>query len=126
MGEVYFLWSDPDSTKSQIVFSSLVQGMRAENRTMLVRWVQKADAAPRVGMAAAQVTPDGLEYMCWVQLPFKEDERGFIFPSLSKLVSKTGQVITEHKLLPTDQQLLLMNELVGEMDLDTLAEDNDG
>jgi hypothetical protein len=55
------------------------------------------------------------------QLPFREDERAFLFPSLTNLTSKSGQPIEHHKLLPTDDQLIMMDELVEEMDLDVFA-----
>jgi ATP-dependent DNA helicase 2 subunit 2 len=59
-------------------------------------------------------------------MPFAEDERSFYFPSLSDLYSKSGKPITSHPLLPTDEQLLLMDKLVEGMDLDVYEEVEDG
>jgi ATP-dependent DNA helicase 2 subunit 2 len=58
-------------------------------------------------------------------MPFAEDERSFFFPSLNDLYSKYGKQITEHPLLPTDNQLLLMDKLVEGMDLDVYEEVED-
>jgi ATP-dependent DNA helicase 2 subunit 2 len=58
-------------------------------------------------------------------MPFAEDERSFFFPSLNDLYSKSGKQITEHPLLPTDNQLLLMDKLVEGMDLDVYEEVED-
>lgn len=58
-------------------------------------------------------------------MPFAEDERSFFFPSLNDLCSKSGKQITEHPLLPTDNQLLLMDKLVEGMDLDVYEEVED-
>ncbi|KIR74038.1 ATP-dependent DNA helicase 2 subunit 2 [Cryptococcus deuterogattii CA1014] len=54
-------------------------------------------------------------------LPFAEDERIFRFPSLATIKTNTGKILTEHPLLPTKEQSLLMDELVLGMDLDEYA-----
>lgn len=56
-----------------------------------------------------------------LQLPFAEDERIFRFPSLATIKTNTGKILTEHPLLPTKEQSLLMDELVLGMDLDEYA-----
>lgn len=56
-----------------------------------------------------------------LQLPFAEDERTFRFPSLTTIKTNTGKILTEHPLLPTKEQSLLMDELVLGMDLDEYA-----
>ena len=58
-------------------------------------------------------------------MPFAEDERSFYFPSLNNLYSKSGKPIADHPLLPTDNQLLLMDKLVEGMDLDVYEEIED-
>jgi len=58
-------------------------------------------------------------------MPFAEDERSFYFPSLNNLYSKSGKPIVDHPLLPTDNQLLLMDKLVEGMDLDVYEEIED-
>ena len=55
------------------------------------------------------------------QLPFAEDEHNFWFPSLTTYKTATGKTVTEHPLLPTDEQCELMDELVDTLDLDDYA-----
>ena len=50
-------------------------------------------------------------------MPFADDVRKYTFASLDKLVSKKGELISEHPYLPTEQQLDAMDKLVGSMDL---------
>jgi ATP-dependent DNA helicase 2 subunit 2 len=59
-------------------------------------------------------------------MPFAEDEKAFFFPSLTELKSKSGKPITEHRLLPTEEQDSLMHDLVDEMDLDDFADPDTG
>lgn len=59
-------------------------------------------------------------------MPFAEDERNFFFPSLTQLKSKSGKPIEEHPLLPTEQQVDLMSDLVDEMNLDPLGNPETG
>lgn len=121
MGEVRFVWAEPESPRSQIQISALVQAMVEQDFAVIVRTVDRDNRAPKIGICHA-ATEGELHYLTWVQVPFKEDESVFDFPSLTKLVSKTGQRIHEHPLLPTDEQMQLMDQLVDGMDLDTLEE----
>lgn len=123
MGEVYFIWPDPDSVSSQVQLSALVQAMLDKEAVAITRWVARDNSPPRIGLAKALIDTDGVEHLYWVQLPFAEDERNFLFPSLSKLVNRKGQEVEEHPRLPNDEQLALMDKYVGEMDLDAFAED---
>ena len=50
-------------------------------------------------------------------MPFADDVRKYTFASLDKLVSKKGELITEHPYLPTEEQLDAMDKLVDSMDL---------
>lgn len=123
MGEVYYIWPDPDSISSQVQLSALVQAMLDKEAVAITRWVARDNSPPKVGLAKASIDADGVEHLYWVQLPFAEDERNFLFPSLSKLVNRKGQEVEEHPRLPNDEQMALMDRYVGEMDLDAFAED---
>ena len=60
-------------------------------------------------------------------MPFADDVRKYTFASLDKLVSKKGELITEHSYLPTEEQLDAMDKLVDSMDLmDAGDKDQDG
>jgi len=60
-------------------------------------------------------------------MPFADDVRKYTFASLENLVSKTGQVITSHPYIPTDEQLAAMDKFVDAMDLMEAGDkDDDG
>jgi ATP-dependent DNA helicase 2 subunit 2 len=60
-------------------------------------------------------------------MPFADDVRKYTFASLDKLVSKKGELITEHPYLPTKEQLDAMDKFVDSMDLmDAGDKDQDG
>jgi ATP-dependent DNA helicase 2 subunit 2 len=60
-------------------------------------------------------------------MPFADDVRKYTFASLDKLVSKKGELITEHPYLPTEEQLNAMDKFVDSMDLmDAGDKDRDG
>lgn len=60
-------------------------------------------------------------------MPFADDVRKYTFASLNKLVSKKGELITEHSYLPTEEQLDVMDKFVDSMDLmDAGDKDQDG
>ena len=140
MGEVRFVWPDMTSQKAQIQFSSLVEAMTIREMVAVVRWVLKDQADPVIGLCVPESEyPDvgkRLDYMFWVkvglpqsvgrpvnvQLPFAEDEHNFWFPSLTTYKTNAGKVITEHPLLPTEEQCELMDELVDALDLDEYAQ----
>ncbi|WRT66986.1 uncharacterized protein IL334_003952 [Kwoniella shivajii] len=127
MGEVRFVWPDLTSPRGQIQFSALVEGMELRGMCAVVRWVLKDKAEPVIGLCLAAMEFPGegkrLDFMYWIKLPFAEDEHNFWFPSLTTYNTATGKVITEHPLLPTEEQCELMDELVGSMDLDAYAKE---
>jgi ATP-dependent DNA helicase 2 subunit 2 len=60
-------------------------------------------------------------------MPFADDVRKYTFASLDNLVSKKGELITEHPYLPTEEQLDAMDKFVDSMDLmDAGDKDQDG
>jgi len=58
-------------------------------------------------------------------MPFADDVRKYTFASLDKLVSKKGELITEHPYLPTEQQLDAMDKFVDSMDLMEAGDKNE-
>jgi ATP-dependent DNA helicase 2 subunit 2 len=57
-------------------------------------------------------------------MPFADDVRKYTFASLDNLVSKKGEIITNHPFIPTEDQLATMDEFVDALDL-TEAGDKD-
>ncbi|EIW69540.1 hypothetical protein M231_07455 [Tremella mesenterica] len=125
MGEVRFIWPDLTSPKAQLQFSSLVEGMYLREMCAVVRWVLKDQSDPIIGACVPEFNYPGedkrLDYMFWCQLPFAEDEHNFWFPSLTDYKTSSGKVITEHPLIPTQDQCDLMDDFVQSMDLDIYA-----
>lgn len=50
-------------------------------------------------------------------MPFADDVRRYTFPSLSTLISRSGETITKHPYIPTEEQLEAMDNFVDAMDL---------
>lgn len=130
IGEARYVWPDLLSPKAQIQFSALIEAMHDRKMCAVTRWVMKDGGEPTLGACVPVIENKGadeegkpsiLPYMYWLKLPFAEDERTFRFPSLTTIKTNTGKILTEHPLLPTKEQSLLMDELVLGMDLDEYA-----
>ena len=52
MGEVHYVWANPDSPLQQIALSSLVEAMDRLNMFGIARWVNKDDSEPKMGVLA--------------------------------------------------------------------------
>ena len=50
-------------------------------------------------------------------MPFADDVRKYTFPSLDKLINKSGEIVTEHPYIPTQEQQDAMDDFVDAMDL---------
>jgi ATP-dependent DNA helicase 2 subunit 2 len=53
----------------------------------------------------------------FIQMPFADDVRKYTFASLDNLVTKKGQVLTNHPYVPTEEQLSAMDDFVDALDL---------
>jgi ATP-dependent DNA helicase 2 subunit 2 len=124
MGEVRYMWPDQSQPKAQIQFSSFVEALMTTGMAAITRWVYRDGSDPDIGVAVPDQTFPGegkkLDLMYWARLPYADDEHKFYFPSLTKLKTAQGKDITEHPYIPTKQQCDLMDELVKQMDLDTV------
>ncbi|KAF6765925.1 SPOC domain-like protein [Ephemerocybe angulata] len=128
MGEVQYIWGDPSSPQQQVALSSLVRAMSIENeeKMAIARWVSRDGMDPKMGVLRPCIF-DGVDCLLWVQMPFADDVRRYAFASLDHLVSKKGEVITEHPYLPTEEQLEAMDDFVDAMDLmDAGEKDEEG
>ncbi|KAF8708422.1 SPOC domain-like protein, partial [Rhizoctonia solani] len=115
MGEVQYIYADVGSSRAQVAFSSIVHAMFKQGLMALVRWVNRDDSDPKMGVCKAE--PGEVDYMMWVQVPFAEDIRHYSFPSLERYVSKKGELLTEHPYIPTDDMRAAMDSWVDGMDL---------
>ncbi|GJJ08784.1 hypothetical protein Clacol_003003 [Clathrus columnatus] len=124
MGEVQYVWADPDSYEAQVAFSSIVKAMSDKDAMAIARWTSRSD--PKMGILLPRVL-DNVDCFLWVQVPFADDVRKYSFRSLDNLVTKNGEIITNHPHIPTETQLKAMDSFVDAMDLMTAGEeDEDG
>ncbi|KAH0556896.1 hypothetical protein GP486_005318, partial [Trichoglossum hirsutum] len=113
------------NTKASIALSSFIHALYELESYAVARLVTKDDKAPVLLLLAPQIDAD-YECLVDVQLPFAEDCRNYRFPPLDKVVTVSGKVLNEHRNLPTDQLLKTMSDYVDQMDLSTLAKDDEG
>lgn len=116
MGEVQFVWADPSTAYSQLAFSSIVRAMREGKVVAIARLVTRDGMDPKMGLLIPQ-DQEGVDCFLWLQMPFADDVRKYVFPALENLVSKKGEPITKHPFLPTEEQLEAMDDFVDQMDL---------
>jgi ATP-dependent DNA helicase 2 subunit 2 len=93
MGEVRFVWPDLTSPKAQIQFSSLVEGMALRDMVAVVRWVQKDQADPVIGVCVPEMEYPGeerrLDYMFWVKVCPSQNSRLMLNSSCRSLKTNT-------------------------------------
>ncbi|KAG6841529.1 hypothetical protein C0991_009894 [Blastosporella zonata] len=116
MGEIQYVWADPSSAHQQAALSSIVQAMYEKNVMAIARWVTKDGMDPKMGVLTPVIF-DEVDCFLWAQMPFADDVRKYNFASLDNLVSKKGEVLTEHPFIPTEEQLEAMDSFVDGMDL---------
>lgn len=59
----------------------------------------------------------GTELTRHMQMPFADDIRHYTFPSLTTLISRTGERVSKHPYIPTPEQLEAMDKYIDDMDL---------
>jgi ATP-dependent DNA helicase 2 subunit 2 len=67
MGEVRFIWAEPDNHNSQIQLSAIVQAMVQKDYVAVVRTVDKHNSPPKIGVCKPVIDADQLHYLYWVQ-----------------------------------------------------------
>ena len=60
------------------------------------------------------------------KIPFKEDYRRFTFPSLDRIVTKTGRELDVHEYLPTGEMLDKMGKFIENLDLMNIEANDEG
>lgn len=79
MGEVLYIWPDPDNVKSQITMSSIVQAMESMKAVAVIRHVGRDGSNPKLGLAKPTIVHEEgkhIEYLHWVQVgryPFQDN-----------------------------------------------------
>ncbi|PGH15992.1 hypothetical protein AJ80_05368 [Polytolypa hystricis UAMH7299] len=112
------------NNKAILALSSLIHALFELDCYAVGRLVTKDGKSPLLVLLAPSIEPD-YECLLEVQLPFAEDVRSYRFPSLDKVVTVSGKVITEHRNLPNDELLSAMSKYVDSMELSELDENGE-
>lgn len=91
----------------------------------VARIVTKDGKDPLLVLLIPHAEPDW-ECLYDVPLPFAEDIRSYQFPPLDKVVTVSGQTLTKHRFLPSDELNEAMSDYVDSMDISTYGIDDDG
>ena len=125
MGETCMTVAHKFDEKSQIALSSLIHALYELETYAVARLIMKDAKDPLLILLAPSIEADR-ECLHDVPLPFAEDVRGYQFPPLDRVVTVSGQTLTEHRLLPNDELSDAMSDFVDAMDLSTFGTDDDG
>ncbi|THU87767.1 SPOC domain-like protein [Dendrothele bispora CBS 962.96] len=116
MSEIQYVWGDKDSPLQQVALSSIARGMATKGVMAIARWITRDGMDAKMGVLSPCLF-EKVDCLLWAQMPFADDVRKYTFPSLERLVTKTGKVLTEHPCLPTEEQCEAMDNFVEAMDL---------
>ncbi|POR33208.1 ATP-dependent DNA helicase II subunit 2 [Tolypocladium paradoxum] len=125
MGETCVTHARKHDAKSGLALSSLIWALMELESYAIARIVAKDGKDPLLVLLAPHIDPD-FECLYDVPLPFAEDLRSYRFPPLDKVITVTGQTLTKHRLLPSDELNEAMSDYVDAMDLSTYGIDGEG
>ncbi|TFB05911.1 ATP-dependent DNA helicase II subunit 2 [Trichoderma ghanense] len=125
LGETCVTVASKYDEKSELAFSSLVWALSELDAYGVARLVTKDEKDPMLVLLMPYMEPD---YVCLydVPLPFAEDIRTYQFPPLDRVVTVSGQTLTNHRLLPSDELNQAMSDYVDAMDISSYGIDEDG
>ncbi|KAL7785521.1 hypothetical protein V8C37DRAFT_412904 [Trichoderma ceciliae] len=125
LGETCITIAAKYDEKSELAFSSLVWALSELDSYAVARLVTKDEKEPLMVLMMPHMEPN---YVCLydVPLPFAEDIRTYQFPPLDRVITVSGQTITKHRLLPSDELSQAMSDYVDAMDLSNYGIDQDG
>lgn len=125
MGETCVTHARKYDAKSDLALSSLIWALMELESYAIARIVTKDGKDPLLVLLAPHIDPD-FECLYDVPLPFAEDVRSYQFPPLDKVITVSGQTLTKHRLLPSDELNEAMSDYVDAMDLSTYGIDGEG
>ncbi|XP_009994539.1 PREDICTED: X-ray repair cross-complementing protein 5 [Chaetura pelagica] len=111
--QVLKVFAAKDDENAAVAFSALVHALDELNVVAVVRYAYDRRCNPQVGVAFPYIK-DAYECLIYVQLPYMEDLRQYIFSSLKN----------NKKCIPTVDQLSAVDSLIDSMNL--VYEDDDG
>ncbi|KFA62665.1 hypothetical protein S40285_07845 [Stachybotrys chlorohalonatus IBT 40285] len=125
MGDVCITQARKLDTSSELALSSLVWALAELESYAVARIVTKDGKDPLLVLLIPHMEP-GLECLYDIPLPFAEDVRSYQFPPLDRVVTVSGQTVTKHRLLPSDELTEAMSDYVDAMDLSSYGIDDEG
>lgn len=125
MGEACVTIAQKTNDKARMALSSLIHALHELDSYAVARIVLKDGKDPQLLLLAPSIEPD-LESLIDVPLPFSEDVRLYRFPPLDKVVTVTGNILTKHRNIPSDQLSNAMNAYVDSMDISGFGLDEEG
>ncbi|KAM5228724.1 X-ray repair cross-complementing protein 5 [Ctenodactylus gundi] len=111
--QVLKVFAAHDDEAAAVALSSLIHALDELDMVAIVRYVYDRRANPQVGVAFPFVK-DAYECLVYVQLPFMEDLRQYMFSSLKN-----------NKYTPTEAQLSAVDDLIDSMSLIKKDEEED-
>lgn len=127
MGETGLVVAQRQNEEAEITLSALIHALHEIESYAIARFVQKDGSQPQILLLKPNPgIEDDFECLYDVPLPFAEDVRSYQFPPLDKVVTVTGNVLTQHRLLPSEDLVEAMSDYVDAMDLSTFGVDDDG
>jgi ATP-dependent DNA helicase 2 subunit 2 len=111
--------------KARIALSSLIHALHELSSYAVARIVVKDGKGPQLLLLGPSIEPD-LESLVDVPLPFAEDVRQYRFPPLDRVVTLSGNTLTKHRNIPTDDLTNAMSAYIDSMDLSTFGKDDEG
>ncbi|XP_010213604.1 PREDICTED: X-ray repair cross-complementing protein 5 [Tinamus guttatus] len=111
--QVLKVFAAKDDEVAAVAFSALIHALDELKVVAIVRYVYDRRCNPQIGVAFPYIK-DTYECLIYVQLPFTEDLRQYMFSSLKN----------NKKYIPTEDQLSAVDSLIDSMNL--VYEDEDG
>ncbi|NXW83372.1 XRCC5 protein, partial [Alopecoenas beccarii] len=111
--QVLKVFAAKDDENAAVAFSALVHALDELKVVAIVRYAYDRRCNPQIGVAFPYIK-DAYECLIYVQLPYMEDLRPYIFSSLKN----------NKKCTPTADQLSAVDSLIDSMNL--VSEDDDG
>nr|BAE38207.1 unnamed protein product [Mus musculus] len=112
--QVLKVFAAKDDEAAAVALSSLVHALDELNMVAIVRYAYDKRSNPQVGVAFPYIK-DAYECLVYVQLPFMEDLRQYMFSSLKN----------NKKCTPTEAQLSAIDDLIDSMSLVKKNEEED-
>jgi ATP-dependent DNA helicase 2 subunit 2 len=127
MGETGVVVAQKQNEEAELGISALIHALHEVESYAVARYVQKDGVSPVILLLKPNPgIEDNFECLYDVPLPFAEDVRSYQFPPLDKVLTVTGNVLKEHRLLPSGDLNRAMSDYVDAMDLSTYGVDDEG